>query len=162
MSPSGERSQGMSSALTTLGSVSYILRNSCDAAMSSRRRLAVLLPTWAKSRSSRILLILASPLPSHRRGSSPETTSQSKYHRHRETAAHAARAGRSGRASLRERAKAHVSGPHRGRFRSRVDGALDRVEVRRELSLRLTGIAEVDLVQIRQNATDRGLALLKD
>src|SRR5215475_14930539 len=56
MSPSGERSHGMSSALTTFGSVSYILRNSCDAAMSSMRRLKVLLPTWAKSRSSRILL----------------------------------------------------------------------------------------------------------
>src|SRR5580704_10927127 len=57
MSPSGERSNGMSSALTTLGSVSYILRNSCDAAMSSMRRLAVLFPTWAKSRSSRIFVI---------------------------------------------------------------------------------------------------------
>src|SRR5580700_1990109 len=62
MSPSGERSNGMSSALTTLGSVSYILRNSCDAAMSSMRRLAVLLPTWAKSRSSRVWLIRVSEL----------------------------------------------------------------------------------------------------
>src|SRR5260370_38879497 len=72
MSPSGERSQGISSAPTTLGSVSYILRNSCDAAISSTRRLAVLLPTWAKSRSSRILLICCSPLPiSHPAGPSP-------------------------------------------------------------------------------------------
>src|SRR5262249_48872726 len=45
---------------TTLGSASYILRNSCEAAMSSMRRVAVLLPTWAKSRSSRILLMLVS------------------------------------------------------------------------------------------------------
>src|SRR5215467_9403214 len=60
ISPSGERSHGMSSALTTLGSASYILRNSCEAAMSSMRRVAVFLPTWAKSRSSRILLMLVS------------------------------------------------------------------------------------------------------
>src|SRR5258708_20571718 len=72
MSPSGERSHGMSSALTTLGNVSYILRNSCDAAMPSMRRLGVLLPTWAKSRSSRILLICSSPLPiRHPAGPSP-------------------------------------------------------------------------------------------
>src|SRR5258708_11915313 len=63
MSPSGERSHGMSSALTTLGNVSYILRNSCDAAMAWMRRLAVLLATWAKSRSSRILLICSFLVP---------------------------------------------------------------------------------------------------
>src|SRR5262249_9943310 len=48
----------MSSALTTLGSDSYILRNAAEAATSSARMLAVLLPTWAKSRSSRILLMI--------------------------------------------------------------------------------------------------------
>src|SRR5215471_9041755 len=52
----------MSSALTTFGSDSYILRNAVDAATSSARRVAVLSPTWAKSRSSKILLISVSAI----------------------------------------------------------------------------------------------------
>src|SRR5215813_4876089 len=63
--PSADFSHGMSSALTTLGSCSYILRNAVEAATSSARMLAVLCPTWAKSCSSRILLMSVSELFEH-------------------------------------------------------------------------------------------------
>src|SRR5262249_32117866 len=59
--PSGERSNGISSALTTLGRVSYSLRNASEAATSSARKLQVLSPTWAKSRSSRFFVIAIPP-----------------------------------------------------------------------------------------------------
>src|SRR5215813_6594486 len=45
--PSAERSNGISSALTTLRRVSYCWRNACEAATSSARKLQVLVPEWA-------------------------------------------------------------------------------------------------------------------
>src|SRR3984957_1511998 len=56
ISPSGERSQGMSSATTTLGRVAYSLRNSADFRISSARQLQVLLPDRACFLSSIALM----------------------------------------------------------------------------------------------------------
>src|SRR5262245_43473719 len=57
MRPSGECSNGISSALTRLVRVSYCLRNSCDAAMSSARKLQFAEPECAGPFSSNVVLM---------------------------------------------------------------------------------------------------------
>src|SRR5882672_2470937 len=56
INPSGERSQGMSSATTTFGRLAYSLRNSADFRISSARQLQVLLPDRACFLSSIALI----------------------------------------------------------------------------------------------------------
>src|SRR5262245_47433144 len=60
ISPSGERSHGISSAGMTFGRVAYSLRNSSDLTISSARQLQTLLPERACCLSS-IAAICASP-----------------------------------------------------------------------------------------------------
>src|SRR5215470_11132016 len=59
--PSTERSNGISSALTTLRRVSYCWRNACEAATSSARKLQLLLPVWAGLFSSNSVVMHSSP-----------------------------------------------------------------------------------------------------
>src|SRR5262245_24609300 len=58
--PSTERSNGISSALTTLRRVSYWRRNACEAATSSARYVQVLAPEWAGPFSSKTVLMRSS------------------------------------------------------------------------------------------------------
>src|SRR5579862_5975658 len=60
ISPSGERSHGMSSALITFGRVAYSARNCSEATRSSARKLAVAEPDSAACLSSNGILL--SPL----------------------------------------------------------------------------------------------------
>src|SRR5215469_17225572 len=68
ISPSGERSQGMSSALMTFGRAAYSLRNSADRWISSARQLHVWVPERACCLSSMALIGALSQIGGRRIG----------------------------------------------------------------------------------------------
>src|SRR5215472_10739327 len=67
ISPSGERSHGMSSALITFGRVAYSLRKSAERWISSARQLQVLVPDRACCLSSMALMAKLPLLVEHDR-----------------------------------------------------------------------------------------------
>src|SRR6202451_3828129 len=65
------------------------------------------------------------------------------------------------KAAFQRYSEADVAGTLRGDLPGGIDGCLNRVQVRSKRLHGLSRIGEVDLVRIRQNATDRALPLLE-